>query len=252
MVAKALAPGNSLALGSKNWIIENDRCGAKHEQKLLKITSCTEGLFTCADGRCVDISKRCNSNNDCNDWSDEMNCNLVVFPGSYFKNFAPFLIKNNEMTKAEVKVSIDILDIIEVSENRASVMVKYILYMQWTDLRLTFRNLQEDFKSNRLTFAQMDLLWFPILTFTNTNDNEKVIMDEETKMMVIKKGKPSYSAITDVDENSIYKGNDNNLLYNRTYTKRFRCDFKLALYPFDTQYCQLEMSIDKSFIDLFK
>ena len=252
VVATALSPGYTLALGSKTWIIENDRCGAKHEQKLLKITSCTEGLFTCADGRCVDISKRCNSINDCNDWSDEKNCNLLVFPASYFKNFAPFSIKNNEMTKAEVKVSIDILDIIDVSENRANVMVKYILYMQWTDLRLTFRNLQSDFKSNRLTFGQMDPLWFPILTFTNTNDNEKVVMDDETKMMVIKKGQPSYSAITDVDENSIYTGKDNELLYNRTYTKRFRCDFKLALYPFDTQYCKLEMSIDKSFIDLFK
>ena len=35
------------------------------------ITKITCGSFTCADGRCVDISKRCNSINDSNDWSDE-------------------------------------------------------------------------------------------------------------------------------------------------------------------------------------
>ena len=103
-----------------------------------------------------------------------------------------------------------------------------------------------------LTTSQMDLLWFPILAFTNTNGNEKAIMDEETRVTVIKKGKPTYSSIKDVDENSIYTGKDNYLLYNRTYTKRFRCDFQMALYPFDTQYCKLEMAIDSTFINLIK
>ena len=77
-------------------------------------------------------------------------------------------------------------------------------------------------------------------------------MDTKTKMTIIKKGEPSYSDISDVDENSIYTGEDNYLLYNRTYTKRFRCDFKLALYPFDTQYCKLEMAMDTTFINLRK
>ena len=99
-IARAIAPGNSLALGSKTWIIENDRCGKKYVEKLLKITSCTEGSFTCEDGCCVDISKRCNSINDCNDWSDEKNCNLIVFPASYFKNFAPFKVEKTQIEKA--------------------------------------------------------------------------------------------------------------------------------------------------------
>ena len=252
VVAKTRAPGQSLALGSKTWIIENDRCGEKRMQKLLKITTCTDGLFTCSDGRCVDIYKRCNSINDCKDWSDEKNCRLVIFPESYFKTFAPFSFENNEMSKAAVETSIDILDIVEVSEDRKSVELKFILYMQWKDLRLTFSNLQNDSLANRLTLAQMNQLWFPIITFTNTNNNEKAVMDYETRMTIIKKGNTSYSAITDVDENSIYTGSDNDLLYNRTYTKRFRCDFKLALYPFDTQYCQLVMSIDKTFISFHK
>ena len=250
--AKALAPGQTLALGSKSWVIKNDRCGEEYEEKLLKITSCTEGFFTCRDGRCVDISKRCNSINDCTDWSDEENCNLIVFPKSYFKTFAPFDFVDNKLIKGEVQVSVDILDIIDVSENTKSVKLKYILYLRWKDLRLTYRNLQTDSMSNQLNAAQMTQIWFPILTFTNTENTKKVIMDEETKVVIIKRGEPSYSAITDVDENSIYTGNENYLLYNRTYTKRFLCDFKLALYPFDTQYCRLEMSMDSTFIQLFK
>ena len=125
------------------------------------------------------------------------------------------------MIKGEVQVSVDILDIIDVSENTKSVKLKYILYLQWKDLRLTYRNLQSDSMSNLLNAAQMMQIWFPILTFTNTENTEKVIMDEETKVVIIKRGEPSYSAITDVDENSIYTGNENYLLYNRTYTKRW-------------------------------
>ena len=82
--------------------------------------------------------------------------------------------------------------------------LKYILYLQWKDLRLTYRNLQSDSMSNLLNAAQMTQIWFPILTFTNTEDTEKVVMDEETKVVIIKRGEPSYSAITDVDENSIF------------------------------------------------
>ena len=201
-IARASAQGHTLALGSKSWVFENERCGKAHVEKLLKITTCTEGQYTCEDGRCVDISTRCNSVNDCNDWSDEKNCNLVVFPESYFKKFAPFAVEKTKITKVNVEVSVDVLDVIDVSENRKSIELKYVLFMQWKDLRLTFRNLQPDSKSNVLTSSQMDLLWFPILTFTNTNDNEKVVMDDETTMTVINKGEPTYSSIEDVDENS--------------------------------------------------
>ena len=65
-------------------------------------------------------------------------------------------------------------------------------------------------------------------------------------------GKPSYSKIEDVDENMIFSGRENPLLYNRTYTKSFRCNFKLSLYPFDTQVCKIEMVIDQTYINLKK
>ena len=50
-IAKATAPGHSLAFGSKTWVLENERCGKSHVEKLLKITTCTEGQYTCEDGR---------------------------------------------------------------------------------------------------------------------------------------------------------------------------------------------------------
>ena len=187
-VAKAASAGHTLALGSKTWVIQNDQCGKKKVEKVLKITSCTEGQFTCYDGICVDISKRCNSVNDCNDWSDEKECNLVVFPKSYFIDFAPFSVDNDRISKVDVEVSVNVVDVVDVSEIRNAVQLKYVLYMEWTDLRLTFQNLQPDQSSNLLTEAQMRSAWYPALLFANTINNENVLMDDKTRMTVIKKG----------------------------------------------------------------
>ena len=60
--------------------------------------------------------------------------------------------------------------------------------MKWTDLRLNFQNVKPDQISNLLTEAQMNSAWYPALLFAYTIKNEKVLMDGETRMTVIKKG----------------------------------------------------------------
>ena len=96
--------------------------------------------------------------------------------------------------------------------------------------------LQVDFKSSSLTFSQMMLIWFPIFIFTNTNYKEQVILHDNTKMMVTN----SNSAIADMNT---YSGNNNDLLYNRTY-KRFCCDHNIVPLWYAAI---LEISIKKSF-----
>ena len=117
-VAKAKSARHTLGLGSKTWVIQNDRCGKNHVEKVLKITSCTKGQFTCYDGSCLDISKRCNSVNDCNDWRDEKKCNLVVFPESYFIDFTTFSVNTDQISKVNVEVSMNVVDVVDVSEIR--------------------------------------------------------------------------------------------------------------------------------------
>ena len=247
--ATTKAVGNTLVLGSKTWIIENDRCEDKRVEKALKITSCRQNQFTCFDGRCIPISERCDSVNNCNDWSDEKGCNTIVLPESYFKEFPPFSVKGKEIQKVQVDVSFYIVDFVDVSETDKSIELKYLLNMQWIDLRVSFENLQEETHSNRLTERQKAQTWFPELTFSNTIMNEKVVMDGKTTMNIIRNGSFTYSGIDDVDEKTIYSGLENPLVYSRSYTKVFSCDFKLALYPFDTQICKVEMTLGKADIN---
>ena len=53
---------DSLPVGRHRWQVENDVCseGLTSTQVLL-ISACEEDQYTCHDGKCLDISKRCNN-----------------------------------------------------------------------------------------------------------------------------------------------------------------------------------------------
>lgn len=55
----------------------------------LKLTSCTEGNFSCDDGKCGKMEERCDQVLDCRDKSDEVNCNILVLEKSYRKSVPP-------------------------------------------------------------------------------------------------------------------------------------------------------------------
>ena len=52
----------------------------------LKLSGCKEGNFTCNDGQCVSMDKRCNQ---CRDESDERHCNILMLKEGYNKNVPP-------------------------------------------------------------------------------------------------------------------------------------------------------------------
>ena len=53
---------NSLPFGRHKWRIENNICNeGKTNLETLQLSACPEGGFTCDDGKCIDISQRCNN-----------------------------------------------------------------------------------------------------------------------------------------------------------------------------------------------
>ena len=53
---------DSLPLGRHKWLVENDVCNeGKTSTQVLQLSACAEGQYTCHDGMCIDISKRCNN-----------------------------------------------------------------------------------------------------------------------------------------------------------------------------------------------
>ena len=50
------------------------------------------------------------------------------------------------------------------------------------------------------------------------------------------------SGVEEVNEREIFKGSENTLTMDQTYTHQFQCIFDLRNYPFDRQTCSIEMA----------
>ena len=82
-------------LGKQTWAIEGDskKChGGKTYTAQLKLTGCKEGEFTCDNGQCIKMKRRCDQvtgkEPNCRDESDESGCQLIVIKKSYNKNIS--------------------------------------------------------------------------------------------------------------------------------------------------------------------
>ena len=85
----------------------------------LKMSSCnTEGEFTCDDGQCVIMEKRCDQIPDCKDKSDERGCKMLVLEEGYNKEVPPFTVSSTDRSikPVAVNISIDLLKIVGMEE----------------------------------------------------------------------------------------------------------------------------------------
>ena len=64
-----------------------------------------------------------------------------------------------------------------------------------------------------------------------------------TRVTVTREGDFSRSSIWEVDEAEVFKGAENSLTMNQTYTWEFQCEYKLQRYPFDTQVTNKILSV---------
>ena len=109
--AESKATYGSLVIGNHKWTVSNDsKCSIETETKSIILSSCSSGQFTCDDGLCIRVSKRCDGANDCQDKSDEINCRKVNIDDSYTKHFSPPPYKMIDgVEKVSVNVSTTLL-----------------------------------------------------------------------------------------------------------------------------------------------
>ena len=96
-------------------------------------------------------------------------------------------------------------------------------------------------------------IWAPKLVFYNTLHEEKTEVDSDSNVFVNKEGGFVFAERMVIDETKIFKGSENNLIYERSYMKTFICEFNMEMYPFDTQKCNIDLRVkpkDQNFIEL--
>ena len=205
--------------------------------KRIKLTTCLDNQFTCDDGQCIDIEERCDQSVDCEDSSDENNCQMLYIEKNYNKEMPPFIL--NKTTKsirtANVNVSVTIVDILDIVEVKHEIELKFHLLLEWLDPRLKFLNLKESLSSNVPTSAEVANLWLPSVIFSNTKDNEATYLTADTIIAIQRERQVSQAEEDVVDEVNIFEGSENRITFQQGYAKYFKCEYQLHLYPFDSQ-----------------
>ena len=121
--------------GAATWQFSHDLCNLNtNEPKHLKMTVCSNDEFTCArvrkdwqfncisvspclrislcismsqDGLCISMDKRCDQFPNCEDFSDERGCKLVILPESYVKDFTPFTLDElGDIAKVNISIKV--------------------------------------------------------------------------------------------------------------------------------------------------
>ena len=74
------------------------------EEHILTFSDCYPDKFTCDSGACVALEARCNSLIDCEDKSDETNCQYLVTDESYSKLELPVAKEEQEQKPFQVRI----------------------------------------------------------------------------------------------------------------------------------------------------
>ena len=111
------------------------------------------------------FSKRCDSKTDClPDRSDEQHCQFVQPDETYIKEIVP---SGKEGNALEVKVMIDIIAITAIDTVATKFTVDFNCHLGWTDERLKFEDLNDEYSDNTLSSETKQRMWYPTLKFTN-------------------------------------------------------------------------------------
>ena len=181
------------------------------------------------------------------DNSDEDFCSLLVTVKGYDKKVAPFTIdpKTGNIYPAKIHVSINLQNIIEISERNHKITFKFGISLEWYENRASYQNLKEKVSFNALSDEEIKNVWTPYLIYANTDNNEAAtILDMvKTTMAVTREGPFKRSGMDVADEIEIFSGHENKLTLNQTYSKEFQCTYLIQWFPFDTQVLFLLNSV---------
>ena len=155
-------------MGRHKWKLAEGDSFCEHEignSIQLTLSQCYPGKFTCDSGQCIPLEERCNIELNCEDETDESNCDGIKIGNEYAKEKVPVSV-TAEPTIIYINVSILALPIISTKDVKFS--ADFYLNLRWHDLRLDVWDLSHDFYKNSLSKEELDGLWMPKLDFVNS------------------------------------------------------------------------------------
>ena len=229
VLARTDASHNSNALGKQNWTITNDAEACSKGQASytieMKLSACKEDEFTCNNGQCVNMKKRCNQLSNCRDKSDELNCQILILEEGYNKRvppISPASLIEDLVEPVRVKTSLSLLKVVAIEEEDHAIQLQFEIALEWKEKRATYHNLKGESYLNALSVEDINRLWLPLVVYTNTAQQETTRLGVEwewiTKVLVKREADFQRSDPSVLDEAEIFKGEENSLFLVQSFT----------------------------------
>ena len=158
------------------------------------------------------------------------------------KWMAPIVLRRDSLKPAHVEISLRILRVVSIKEEDHSISLQLEITLKWHEYRVKYHNLKTDHFRNAVSSSDMEKLWLPLVIFTNTEQLETTRLGENwewtTNLWVEREKSPRRPDRSWLDETEIFKGSENKLIMEQSYTHEFQCTFQLQHYPFDAQVIQ--------------
>jgi len=208
------------------------------------------GMFCCDTGLSVHSDVVCDGKPDCDDYSDEADCEMMIVSPYYNSDKPPVrLLRKKSITIVEpldVELDLIILVVLDVNEVNYGIELIFLLVFTWYDQNLHFKYLKGNSNKNQVDSQLQQQVWTPKLRFYVENEDKGENYDD--KLTVEKISSPKLVPAgydpnqyfkegisrnnTELDFDEVYAGEMNPFRLTTEKRKVFACSFfNMNYYP---------------------
>ena len=179
---------NLIPVGTYSWktASEDALCGKKSGfEKKLTFSQCYPNKYTCNSGDCIPLHQKCNTEFNCNDKSDEENCDYMLFGEDYSKLRLPI---DESGDPCIVYINVSVLAFPKIDTMNLKFTADFYLNMRWYDLRLEYQDLNNLTFLNAISDEDKRSLWVPKLAFLNALGPYTTVVDDVNSGVIIREG----------------------------------------------------------------